>query len=47
LLNGKHGLKYAGIYLESMSEIARANKNKSLVQFSACVKKYDQCKKNI
>jgi 26S proteasome regulatory subunit N6 len=44
LLNGKHGLKYAGASLEALRDIAHAHGNKKLQEFAFVLNKYQEGK---
>jgi len=41
LLNGKHGLNYAGTHLEAMRAITKTHSEKSLVRFRDVLTQYD------
>ena len=37
ILDGKHGIKYAGVEMESMRAVAKAHKARSLQDFDKCL----------
>ena len=43
ILNGKYGLKYAGIDLDAMKAVAKANANKSLNEFRDVLSRFETC----
>jgi hypothetical protein len=41
LLNGKFGIKYAGVSIDAMREITKTHAQKKLQEFSQVLKKYE------